>query len=69
MGLQAFTIQALISHAIKENMTCPISMNPIEQRTACVTSCQHIFDRASIQRWLQDNTTCPVCRQDASVCV
>jgi len=69
MGLQAFTIQALISHAVKENMTCPISMNPIEQRTACVISCQHIFDRASIQRWLQDNTTCPVCRQEASLCV
>jgi hypothetical protein len=68
MALQAFTIQALISHAIKENMTCPISMNAIEQGTACVTSCQHIFERSAIQRWFQDNTSCPVCRQEASVC-
>jgi hypothetical protein len=67
--LQAFTIQALIGHAIKENMTCPISMNPIEQRTACVTSCQHVFERSSIERWFQDNSRCPVCRQEASVCV
>ena len=69
MALQAFTIQALISHAIKENMTCPISMNAIEPRTACVTSCQHIFERDAIQRWFQENTSCPVCRQEASVCV
>lgn len=67
-ALQAFTIQALISHAIKEQMTCPISMNPIDQQTACVTSCQHIFDRASIRRWLQRNTSCPVCREESITC-
>lgn len=68
LQLQAFTIQALISHAVKENMTCPISMNPIEQGSACVTTCQHIFERNSIQRWFQENTTCPVCRQASSIC-
>jgi hypothetical protein len=66
--LQAFTVQALISHAVKENMTCPISMNPIEERTACVTTCQHIFERQAIERWFTENSRCPVCRQETSVC-
>lgn len=66
--LQSFTVRALIQAAIKENMTCPISMNPIDAETACVTSCQHIFERDSIQRWFRDNSTCPVCRQESSVC-
>lgn len=68
LTLQAFTIQALIKHAIAENMTCPISMNPIEEGTACITSCQHIFDRDSITRWLGDHTNCPVCRQATTIC-
>lgn len=69
LTLQAFTIRALISHAIKENMTCPISMNAIEENSACVTTCQHIFERQAIERWFQDNSRCPVCRQESSVCV
>lgn len=68
VALQAFTIQALISHAISENMTCPISMNAIKQSTACVTSCQHIFERDSITHWLADHSNCPVCRQPTSIC-
>ena len=66
--LHAFTIQALINHAIAEQMTCPISMNPINKDTACVTSCQHIFERDSIQHWLSDHTSCPVCRQATQIC-
>ncbi len=66
--LHAFTIQALINHAISEQMTCPISMNPIDKDTACVTSCQHIFERDSIQQWLTGHTNCPVCRQATAIC-
>lgn len=66
--LQAFTISALINHAVSENMTCPISMNPIQKSTACVTSCQHIFERDSITRWLSDHRDCPVCRQRTAIC-
>lgn len=67
--LQAFTVRALISHAVKENMQCPISMNPIEEGTACVTTCQHIFERQAIERWFVENSRCPVCRQETTVCV
>lgn len=68
VSLQAFTITALINHAISEHMTCPISMNAIQKSTACVTSCQHIFERDSIQHWLADHPNCPVCRQPTSIC-
>lgn len=68
LTLQTFTIQALINHAISEHMTCPISMNPIEKDTACVTSCQHIFERESIRHWLTDHSNCPVCRQATRIC-
>jgi hypothetical protein len=68
VSLHAFTIQALINHAISENMTCPISMNPIDKSTACVTTCQHIFERDSIAHWLADHANCPVCRQTTSIC-
>ena len=66
--LQAFTIQALINHAVSENMTCPISMNPIAKASACVLSCQHVFERDSITHWLSDHENCPVCRQTSAIC-
>lgn len=28
-----------------------------------VVPCGHTFERSAIERWLQDNNTCPVCRQ------
>lgn len=66
--LQAFTIQALINHAVEENTTCPISMNPILKASACVLSCQHVFERDAITRWFSDHDACPVCRQNATIC-
>lgn len=66
--LQAFTIQALIHHAINEKMNCPISMNPIEATKASVTVCQHVFDKESIQRWFETHSTCPVCRKETRIC-
>jgi hypothetical protein len=66
--LQSFTIKAIIDHAIQEQMTCPISLAPIEKSSACVTSCQHVFNRENIEQWLADNSTCPVCRQQTQIC-
>lgn len=66
--LQPFTIEALITRAVNENMNCPISMNPIKADTACVTTCQHIFERESFVRWYTSNPSCPVCRESCSVC-
>lgn len=66
--LQAFTIRALIKAAIAENLSCPIAMTPIEEDSAAITTCQHIFDRDSITRWLTDHENCPVCRNPTTVC-
>jgi SUMO ligase MMS21 Smc5/6 complex component len=49
-------------------MTCPISMNPIAKASACVLSCQHVFERDSITHWLSDHENCPVCRQTSAIC-
>jgi hypothetical protein len=68
LTLQAFTIQAIINHAVSENMACPISMNPIAKDTAAVTTCQHVFERDSIAQWMADHENCPVCRQRTSIC-
>jgi hypothetical protein len=32
-----------------------------------ITSCFHIFDKESLDHWFESNSTCPVCRKDASV--
>ena len=43
--------------------SCPIASIPFKDCTQiCVTSCFHIFETASLNRWREDHTTCPVCR-------
>lgn len=66
--LQSFTIKALIDHAIHENMACPIGLTPIDKNSACMTTCQHIFNRENIEQWLVDHSTCPVCRETTQIC-
>ena len=29
--------------------------------------CNHVFCKSCIRRWLTENPTCPVCRQDATI--
>lgn len=66
--LKSFTVKALIDYAIQEKMSCPISMTPITKDTACVTTCQHVFERANLEQWFADHSTCPVCRQETQIC-
>jgi len=49
--------------ACKKGETCPISIEYISPITASVTSCFHVFDSQSIDKWLEQHTTCPTCRQ------
>lgn len=65
--LSRFTITAIINQAVAEAMTCPIGMVPIDKNAAAVTTCQHVFERGNITRWLESHDTCPVCRQRTSV--
>jgi hypothetical protein len=57
----------LIKKAIENGDVCPITCAPLERRKALVLECEHIFDRSSITRWLNDHTTCPVCRANAVI--
>jgi hypothetical protein len=45
---------------IKDSLHCPISLDLM--LTPTKTSCQHVFDVKSINEWIKENNTCPVCR-------
>lgn len=49
--------------ASNQQESCPISMELLSPITAGVTTCFHVFDFESIQRWMQQNSTCPTCRK------
>ena len=42
---------------------CPILHDVINPESSAVTTCFHVFDRVSIETWLQSNSTCPVCKE------
>lgn len=55
--------ELLLSEARKGADSCPIAATPFaECEKLCVSSCFHVFDAASLMRWQETNTTCPVCR-------
>ena len=64
--LKPHTLRAIIQQAVGTD--CPISYDPIVEETAAATTCQHVFRRDAIERWLLANTTCPVCREECEVC-
>jgi len=63
--LKPHTIRAIIKAGVGTD--CPITFEPIQEATAAVTSCQHVFKRDAIIQWLKKNTTCPVCRDECEV--
>ena len=63
--LKPHTIRAIIKAAVGTD--CPITFEPIQEATAAVTSCQHVFKRLAIVEWLKKNTTCPVCREECEL--
>jgi len=64
--LKPHTLRAIILQSVGTD--CPISFEPIVEVSAAVTTCQHVFKRDAIERWLLANTTCPVCREDCELC-
>ena len=46
------------------NDICPITRERFhnEQNVLMITSCKHIFNKSSLNRWLNSNNTCPSCR-------
>ncbi len=66
--LQKFTIDAIIEYAVNTEMSCPISMVQLTRHNCGVLSCQHVFEKESIQRWMNSNTQCPLCRETSVIC-
>ena len=63
LPIPQFVGNLLIQNARSGRESCPISTAPYtEIRSLSATSCFHVFETESIERWLVDNTTCPVCR-------
>lgn len=60
--LETFVAEALLREAIRTNMTCAISMEPVEHRGFVVTNCFHIFQREALEQWAESHSNCPVCR-------
>lgn len=53
----------LIQDAHQGKESCPITTTPYsELHRLTATSCFHVFDTESIERWLTDQKSCPVCR-------
>lgn len=47
---------------------CPICLVEIEPGcTVIYLGCEHVYHKECITRWLEEKTTCPVCRKHASV--
>ena len=43
--------------------TCGVCLAPIPKREGALTECFHLFCRVCLDQWLQENATCPMCRQ------
>ena len=54
----------VIEDAIRKAEACSISFEPITMKSV-VTSCGHVFQEESIQKWLSNssNQCCPMCKQ------
>lgn len=57
----------LIQNARSSDDACPITALPYrESDQLSVTSCFHVFETGAIQRWLQESSSCPVCRHSVT---
>jgi hypothetical protein len=53
----------LLGLARKGADACPIAATSFSEcEILCITSCFHTFDAASLARWQETHTSCPVCR-------
>lgn len=58
-----------LSEVGEDNKTCPICMEEYVEtdRIIKVSACKHCFHKQCLQRWLQVDRTCPLCRTDLAI--
>jgi hypothetical protein len=49
-------------HAPKKFGDCPICFEEVTSKTSTTTRCKHVFHKACLERWTEENNTCPMCR-------
>lgn len=61
--LPSFVMDLLVKDATETNKTCPITMISFaELESIGITSCFHLFELDSLERWKQEHGDCPLCR-------
>ena len=43
---------------------CPICYEEVTKGTSTTTRCKHVFHKACLERWMEEKTTCPMCREN-----
>jgi hypothetical protein len=62
-GLPQHVAKLILADSISKNEDCPISCEAITMANGSVTSCGHVFSKASIDEWFKLKDECPVCKQ------
>jgi hypothetical protein len=58
-------IRALLTNAVMNSETCPITSGDIDVSNGAITSCFHFFEKTAITRWLSmpnSKDECPLCK-------
>jgi hypothetical protein len=59
-----FIAELVQKEAIAKKESCPITMIPFEDcDSTTLTSCYHLYETAGINKWLENNMKCPICKQ------
>ncbi len=61
-NLPAHIARAVLDTAIRDNTTCPITMQTAQSTGFAVTGCGHVFQTAALRQWFTDHRNCPECR-------
>jgi hypothetical protein len=65
---KAHIIRLVIEDAIEHKQECSITQELItKENGTCIFPCYHCFSKEGISQWLQMNTTCPECRETATL--
>ena len=63
-------IEAVLRDASTRGEVCPITYEQIDMTSSAITSCFHVFDRESINKWITNPVNgdkCPVCKSQCNV--
>ena len=60
-------VNIYIQSLLDKKDACPITMEPFEKTTTCITSCGHALSKTGAYKWISEKKSCPVCRTPCDV--